>query len=313
MTGVRAGRAVLVVNAQSREGDDRFEQARAGLALAGVHLAAAHPLHDPDALPDLVRDELARGATQVIVGGGDGTLSCAAGIVAGSEAVMSVLPLGTANDFARGLRLPRDLEGACRVAAEGTIREVDVARAGSRPFLNAASFGISSGLARRLADGELKRRAGPLAYPAAAAAEAAAHEPFRLRLETNGEPRELAALQVVIGNGRYHGGGRLVAPGSRLDDRRLELYAVAAESAGDESGAGDRLRDLLTLARYALLLARGRHLEHPRILHLTAARVAVWTEPPMEINADGEPAGTTPATFELLPARLEVTVPARTA
>jgi diacylglycerol kinase (ATP) len=65
----------------------------------------------------------------------------------------------------------------------------------------------------------------------------------------------------------------------------------------------------VTLARYALLLARGRHLEHPRILHLTTARVVAETEPPMEINADGELAGTTPATFELLPARLRVTVP----
>jgi diacylglycerol kinase (ATP) len=306
---VRVGRAVLVVNARARQGDELFERARAGLALAGVHLAAAHPLHDPDALPGLVRDELARGATQVIVGGGDGTLSCAAGVVAGSEAVMSVLPLGTANDFARSLRLPSDLEAACRVAAEGKIREVDVARAGPRPFLNAASFGISSGLTRRLASGELKRRAGPLAYPAAAAAEAATHEPFRLRLETDGERRELAALQVVIGNGRYHGGGQLVAPHARLGDRRLEVYAVAAEATEGESGAADRLRDLVTLARYALLLARGRHLDHPRILHLTTARVAVETEPPMEINADGELAGTTPATFELLPARLRVTVP----
>jgi diacylglycerol kinase (ATP) len=307
---VRAGRAVLVVNAHARQGDELFERARGCLALAGVHLAAAHPIHDPDALPDLVREELAQGATQVIVGGGDGTLSAAAGVVAGSAAVMSILPLGTANDFARSIRVPADLEGACRVAAQGVVREVDVARAGPRPFLNAASFGVSSGLARRLAEGELKKRAGPLAYPAAAAAEAAAHEPFRLRLELNGEVRELAALQVVIGNGRFHGGGRLVAPGARIDDRRLELYAVVAEAAPESSGSADRFRDLLTLARYALLLARGRHLEHPRVVHARTARVAVATEPPMEIDADGERAGETPAVFELLPERLRVTVPA---
>ncbi|HYG67308.1 MAG TPA: diacylglycerol kinase family protein, partial [Anaeromyxobacteraceae bacterium] len=195
-------RAVLVVNAQARQGDELFEHARAALAQAGVHLAAAHPLHDPDALRPVLRDELARGATHLIVGGGDGTLSCAAGLVAGSAAVMSILPLGTANDFARSLHVPRELEAACRVAAHGAVREVDVALAlrqargertlsAGRPFLNAASFGVSSGLARRLAGGELKKRAGPLAYPAAAAAEAAAHQPFRLRLDADGERAEL--------------------------------------------------------------------------------------------------------------------------
>lgn len=307
---VAPGRAILVVNARSGPDEEPFERAQAGLARAGLPLAAAHHVHEPGALPGLVRDELARGATQVIVGGGDGTLSAVAGVVAGSPAVMSVLPLGTANDFARSIRVPFDLEAACRVAAAGRVRAVDLARAGPRPFLNAASFGISSGLMRRLADGELKKRAGPLAYPAAAAAEVAAHQPFRARLETAEGVRELDALQVVIGNGRFHGGGRLVTPEARVDDRRLELYAVLAEAGPEESGSADRLRDVLTLARYAFLLARGRHLEHPRIVHERTARVTISTEPPMEINADGERAGTTPATFELFPERLRVTVPA---
>ncbi|HYG67523.1 MAG TPA: lipid kinase, partial [Anaeromyxobacteraceae bacterium] len=162
---------------------------------------------------------------------------------------------------------------------------------------------------RRLAGGELKKRAGPLAYPAAAAAEAAAHQPFLLRLDADGERAELPALQVVIGNGRFHGGGRLVAPHAKVDDRRLEVYVVVAEAAPDASEGVDRFRDLVSLARYAVLLMRGRHLEHPRIVHRHAARVSVETDPPMPINADGEDVGVTPAVFELLPARLRVTVP----
>lgn len=303
-----APRAVLVVNAQARQGDELFERARAELVLAGVHLAAAHPLHAPEALEAILRDELRQGATQVVVGGGDGTLSAAAGILAGAGAVMSVLPLGTANDFARSLRIPRDLAGACRVAASGVVREVDVARAGAHPFLDAASFGVSSALTRRLAEGDLKRRAGRLAYPAAAAAELGRLQPFRLRLDHDGGREELLALQVVVGNGRFHGGGRLVAPSARIDDRRLDLYVVTAASDGD----GGRFRDALAIARYALLLARGRHLDHPGVRHARCVRAHAVTDPPLEIDADGELAGATPAEFALLPARLRVTAPGPT-
>jgi YegS/Rv2252/BmrU family lipid kinase len=299
-------RTVLLVNARARRGEEAFEDARRALSASGVALDAAHRLEEPEALRAILGEELERGATRVVVGGGDGSLSCAAGLLAGSGATFGILPLGTANDFARTLRIPTDLEGAARVVARGAAREVDLAFAGARPFLNAASFGVSSELTRRL-DGGLKKHAGKLAYPVAGAAAATAQEPFRLVLEVDGRTVELDALQVVIGNGRYHGGGRLVAPRAQLDDHRLFVYALAAASNGGD-GPG-RLRDLAALARYAYLLLRGRHLDHPRVFHAEAPRVVARTDPPLEIDADGELAGTTPAEFRVVPRALRVLAP----
>jgi diacylglycerol kinase family enzyme len=180
---------------------------------------------------------------------------------------------------------------------------VDVGRAGRRAFLNAASVGVSSALTRRLG-GELKRRAGALAYPVAGVAAAGA-PPFRARIEWDGEALELRALQIVVGNGRYHGGGRLVAPRARIDDRALDVYVVAAP-ARRRPGAARRLRELAALARYAIGLARGRHVEDPGVLHARASRVAVHTTPPLEIDADGELAGHTPAVFRVEAGALRV-------
>lgn len=306
---MRSGRTVLVVNARARSGAGELERAREALARRGVALAAAHRVEDPALLRRTLRAELARGAVKVVVGGGDGTLSAAAGLLAGTPATLAVLPLGTANDFARSLGIPTDLARAAAVAAGGRVRSVDLGRAGRRAFLNAASVGISSALTRRLHAG-LKRRVGKLAYPVAGAA-AAGEPPFRARIEWDGEVVELRALQIVVGNGRYHGGGRLVAPGARIDDRALDLYVVTAPSKRG-AGAGGRLRELAALARYALRLAQGRHVEDPRVLHAQASRISLRTEPRLELDVDGELDGRTPVEFRVEPGALRVLAPART-
>jgi YegS/Rv2252/BmrU family lipid kinase len=295
------------VNAAARGGASEAERARAALHRRRVALAAVHEVRDAALLRRTLRGELARGADRIVVGGGDGTVSCAAGVLAGTRAVLGVLPLGTANDFARSLGIPRDLDRAAGVVAGGRVRLVDVGRAGRRVFLNAATVGVSSALTRRL-DPALKRSAGALAYPVAGIA-AAGERPFRARVEWDGGAVELRALQIVVGNGRYHGGGRLVAPRARLDDRALDLYVVAAP-AGRGAGARGRLRELAALARYAARLLRGRHVEDPGVLHAQTARVAVETTPPLEVAADGELAGSTPVKFRVDPAALRVLVPA---
>jgi diacylglycerol kinase (ATP) len=307
---VTGARTVLVVNARARRGEHLFDRAREELVRADVVLRAAEEVKDPAAVPDRVRAALADGADTVVVGGGDGTLAAAAGVLAGSTAALGVLPLGTANDFARTLGLPSDLRAAARAVASGARREVDVGRIGDRVFLNAASVGVSSGLTRRL-DAGLKDRAGMLAYPAAGAAEAASVRPFRAELEVDGARRELDLLQLVVGNGRFHGGGRLVAPGARLDDRHLDLYFLESASGAPEPDGPDRLREVARLARYALLLVRGRHLEHPAVHHERVKRVVLRTEPSLEVDADGELVGETPATFEVWPRQLTVLAPTR--
>lgn len=100
--------AILVVNAHSRRGQDNFDQAREKLESAGVRLLAAHAVKDPEQMAATVRQAIASGAPMVIVGGGDGSMSGTVDEFVGKDCVFGVLPLGTANSFARTLGLPLD-------------------------------------------------------------------------------------------------------------------------------------------------------------------------------------------------------------
>lgn len=104
-------------------------------------------------------------------------------------------------------------------------------------------------------------------------------------------------MQVAVGNGRHYGGGLTVASNASIDDHLLDVYAV---------GQG-RLCNHVSIAR---LLRTGHLVEHDRVHHLTARRLTLLTDEPVEINLDGEVAATTPATFEVDRNALHVVVPA---
>ena len=221
----------------------------------------------------------------LVVGGGDGTVSCAAARVAGTRTVLVVLPLGTANDFARTLEIPTDVEAAVRAVLAGEVVDVDLGRVNGHAFVNVASLGLSVAVTQRLTP-SLKRRLGPVAYPVATLAAFRGHRGFSARLELDGhETLELDdLLQVAVGNGRHYGGGNTVAPNASLDDHLLDVYAI-------ERG---RLADHVSIAR---LLRSGRFVEHERVRHLTTRRVRVITDETLPVNLDGEIATTTPAEF----------------
>lgn len=301
------GPALLVVNTRSRSGREAFDYARRTLAERGVPLLQCHALSRAERLAGVLDEALAKGARRVLVGGGDGTVSLAASRLLGRDVTLGVVPLGTGNDFARSLGIPGSVEAAVDVIARGFTARVDVGLVNGRPFLNAASVGLTTAIARRLTK-RLKQRAGKLAYPVAAAAELWELQPFRVRMKADNEAVELMALQLVVGNGRYHGAGNVVAPDATLDDRRLHVYAIQAPSAdsGHEGSGLGHLQDISTLARLALKLRRGEHVEHPHVTCLRTSRLFVETEPVQEVNADGELAGHTPILFEVVPAALRV-------
>jgi diacylglycerol kinase (ATP) len=307
------GPTVLIVNTRSRTGREAFERAKALLTERGVVLAQALAVTRPQKLTGLIGEAVRSGARSILVGGGDGTLSCAAAQLVDREVTLGVLPLGTANDFARNLGLAPSVEAACEAILGGYVVRVDVGLANGRPFLNAASLGLATAIAKRLTK-TLKQRAGKLAYPVAAAAEAWGHAPFRVRLRTvEGEHLDEEVLQLVVGNGRYHGAGNMVSPEGTLDEGRLDVYAIVspASKAGTEDTGLGRLQDLGTLARIALQLKKGEHVEHPQVVSLRTRSLELTAEPVQDVNADGELVGKTPMRFEVRRAALRVFAPAR--
>lgn len=292
-------RAVLIVNARSRQGEEVFQMAKSYLQGLGLPLAASFDPSDPGRIPDLVREAVGEGCDLLIVGGGDGTVTSVVDFLAGKEAALGLLPLGTANDFARTLEIPEDMEEACRTLAEGNVVDVDLGQAGADHYVNLASVGLSVAVTRALSP-QLKRRAGALAYPLAAMRAFFAHEPFSARLsfpDGDHEPVEFdRLLQVAVGNGRFYGGGLIVAPGSGIDDGSFDIYAI-------EMGGH---RDLIGTARY---LKSGEFIEQDNVSHYETRRVELTTETQLPVNIDGEIIANTPLSFSVDVNALKVVVP----
>jgi diacylglycerol kinase family enzyme len=142
MSNALPKRAMLVVNATSRSGEDAFDEACDRLAAAGLELIDAHVVHNPEVLEPVIKAAIAK-APMVIVGGGDGTLSSVVDHFVGTDTVFAVLPLGTANSFARTLGLPLDIEGAVKVIAYGRRKRIDLGIIDGDYFANAAALGLS--------------------------------------------------------------------------------------------------------------------------------------------------------------------------
>lgn len=293
----RTDRVAVVVNTAARSGARAL--ALVAQALRGVaDRVTVHPVHGGPELLDALSAATESEPDLLVVGGGDGTIGCAASMVAHTRTTLGVLPLGTANDFARTLEIPSGLVAAVDTLVSGKVVDVDLGRVDGRAYLNVASVGLSVAVTQRLTPG-LKRRLGRLAYPAATLAAYRSHRPFAARLELDdGSALELGDLmQVAVGNGRHYGGGLTVAPDASIDDHLLDVYAV-------EQG---RLRDHVSVAR---LLRTGHLVEHERVHHVTTRRLRLVTDEALPVNLDGEIAATTPATFEVDRNALRVLVPA---
>ena len=293
------GRAALVVNTRSRTGERAFFRAIDLLQELGVSLGVTYAIRDPARLTETVREVVDDGHRFLILGGGDGSVSSVVDFLADRDAVLGLLPLGTANDFARTLSIPDDVEGACQTIAGGKVVDVDLGLAGDNFFVNVASVGLSVGATRALSPW-LKRSTGPLAYPLAAMRAFFKHEPFSARLtfpDGDREPVEYdRLLQIAVGNGRFYGGGMIVGLESGIDDKTLDVYAVDL----------GRHRDLLGAARY---LKSGDFIKTDGVHNFRTTRVRLETDPELQINIDGEVVTRTPQDFSVAQNALNVLVP----
>jgi YegS/Rv2252/BmrU family lipid kinase len=295
--------AALIVNGASRKGARCYEPARQAIQTAGIQLVRSTLVREPARIPDEVAAAVEAGCRLLVVGGGDGTIGAVAGVLtdlpAAQRPVLGVLPLGTANDFARTLDLPPNLAAAVTVLSNGKVVDIDVGRANGAAFLNVASLGLSVEVIQALRPG-LKRALGPAAYPVAAMLAYRRHRPFRARLglpEGDREPLDLGdLLMVAVGNGRHFGGGATVAPDAGIDDARLDVNAIKA----------GRLRDHLSVAR---LLRDGTLIEHEHVQHLVTHSLTISTDEPQPVNLDGEIRAMTPVEFSVQRNAIEVVVP----
>jgi YegS/Rv2252/BmrU family lipid kinase len=287
--------AVLVVNAHSRKGERLFRQAREKLTEAGIRLIQAHAVRDPKKLTDIVRDAVEGGAPMLIVGGGDGSLSCTVDFILNRDCVFALLPLGTANSFARTLGIPLGLDGAVDTIVHGRRRRIDLGVIDGDYFANCAAIGLSPKIGDSVPHG-LKKYFGRIGYLAWAIWCLARFRSFRLIVDDGTETHRLHALEVRIANGRFHGGVEVVED-SDVDSGDIVVQAVFG-----------RVRSKLIWNWFATMFRLPAR--HQTTTEFRGRRLTVETRPPLAISIDGEVLGRTPAVVEVAACAIEVVVPA---
>jgi len=224
-----AARDVLVCINRSSGSAERSktesEEIRDAFAAAGLN--ARVELLAGEAIADRVKKAVDEGSDLLVVGGGDGSISGAAGILAGTKTRLGILPLGTLNHFARDLGIPADLEEAAKLIATGTARSIDVAEVNGRVFVNNSAIGLYPLM---VLDRELQQkrlgRSKRLAMLVASARTLARFNHYRLTLTVNDEQERIDTPLLFVGNNDYR--IDIGAPGKRenLEDGRLSVFVM---------------------------------------------------------------------------------------
>ncbi|MEO6034068.1 MAG: diacylglycerol kinase family protein [Verrucomicrobiota bacterium] len=163
----------------------------------------------------------------VVAAGGDGTISAVAGELAGTSALLGVIPMGTLNHFAKDLGLPLDIESALAVIKEGRVRSVDIAEADDRVFINNSSVGLYPHLVR-LREHHQSRLRLSKGWAMLRAAATLLHRIPTLEVQLNVDGKKLVRHTpfVFVGNNQYHADGLKIGNRVCLDEGVLSIFTT---------------------------------------------------------------------------------------
>jgi YegS/Rv2252/BmrU family lipid kinase len=231
----------------------------------------------------------------IIVGGGDGSLSSTVDDVVDRDCVFALLPLGTANSFARTLGIPLDLDGAIQTIATGKRRRIDLGMIDDDYFANCAAMGLSPMIGDSVPH-KLKRYLGRVGYLIWAVWCLIRFRPFKLSVDDGVQKRTVWATEVRIANGGFHGGVELIEE-AEVDSGEMVIQAVTGRSKA--SLVWD------WFSKYFKLPAREAATEE-----FHGKTLLVDTKPRLKISIDGEVLAKTPVTVRVAQRAIEVVVPA---
>ncbi len=285
--------AILIVNTQSRTGAEGFAEAIELLERAGIQLLGKHAIENPSHLQHAVRRAVDE-SPMVIVGGGDGTLSSTIDFFKDHDTVFALLPLGTANSFARSLGIPLDLAGAVEVIASGVPRRIDLGCINGDYFGNSAAIGLSPLIARTVPH-KLKRYLGRVGYGLWAAKVGIGFRPFRLTIDYGNARSQLWATEVRIANGGYFGGIELVE-GAEVDSGEIVVQIVTGKSKPN------------LMSSWVSNMLKLRHRDQWQA-EIHAKDIKLTTDPVMDVTIDGELATKTPIHVSIVPDAVVIAAP----
>ncbi|MDX1678276.1 lipid kinase [Arsukibacterium sp.] len=272
-------------NAQSPELDDAIGLLKTEFALS------VHVTESPEDMMAKIVDYQRQDGT-VIIAGGDGTISSVLKTLYQQQCTVAILPLGTANDFARSLGIPQDIIAATKTIIAGRRERIDLATVNDNYFGNVAHIGLGVDVTRQLTP-ETKKHFGIFAYLGAFLSAIKRNRSFRANIRADNWHCSVNVIHLAVGNGRYYGGGNIVAEQATLQDGQLNVFWIKPQPWWQLLllGPGLRSGNLQNAQRVSCKIARN---------------ISITTTRSIELEADGELKTKTPAVFSVIPKAIEV-------
>jgi YegS/Rv2252/BmrU family lipid kinase len=288
-----AKRALLIYNPAARRAPGAERLRQAGAAVPGWEVSL-EPTGAAGHATELAQEAAAAGLDAVVACGGDGTVNEVANGLAGSPTGLAVVRGGTANVWAKEVRVPKDPRKALRLLADGETRAIDLGRADGRYYILMAGIGFDAHVVRGIGGGA-KRRFGAAAYVTSGLRAALTYKAVEAELTIDAAQRRSHLYWLLVGNTRNYGGAIDITRWAQADDGELDVLLM-------------RKGGFLRFIWFWLLVALRRQRSSANIAYEKAHSVDVST-PGLPVQIDGEDHGDTPMRFEVAPGALRVIVP----
>lgn len=241
------------------------------------------------------------GATHIVVLGGDGTIHEVVNGIMNSRisvesVILGIIPLGSGNDLARELKIPRKLSLAIQTLLSGNVHLIDLGKVGERYFVTVATIGFDTAVSRYVLSGAVPGLfRGTMKYLYGALATLFRYHSVQVRFRGDIDEFEGPVFLAAIANTSTYGGGMRISPSAMIDDGNLTLCLVR------------QISNLEALKVFPGVFS-GQHVKHHSVSMHLFRKLEVSSNDPLDIWADGEPAARTPALFQVVPYALPVLV-----
>ena len=278
------------------EGEQYEERVVTALRKQGIEPEVRHTTPE-DSGQGLARQAVEEGITSIIAAGGDGTIHAVATGLIGTRGTLGIIPLGTMNNIARSLKIPEDIDAACKIIAHGKTQSIDVGKINDQVFLEVAGLGLEAALFPAAEEIKSKGWLSTFRGIIEGLSKLSAFQPTRFRIAFDERrSRSYSAVQVSICNTPYYGAHLRFAPDAVMDDGLLDVLIYKNFSK-------------LEYLRHAFSISQGRRAFEPKIMQRKVKSLRISTETPVEMHADGVSQGVTPATITVIPGALNAFVP----
>jgi diacylglycerol kinase (ATP) len=243
------------------------------------------------------RQAVERNFDVVIAAGGDGTINEVVNGLAEQlvRPKLGIIPVGTTNDFARAIHVPRSIDKAADIIVNGNTMPIDIGKVNDQYFINIAGGGRLTELTYEVPS-KLKTMLGQLAYYLKGIEILPSLRPTFVRIEYDGKLFEGNIMLFLVANTNSVGGFEKLAPNASFNDGMLDLIILKQVN----------LADFVRIANKAL---RGEHIYEEGLIYTKANRIKVHTDDKMQLNIDGEYGGLLPGEFINLYQHLDIFIP----